>query len=369
MKGKKVCHITTVHPALDIRIFEKECISLVRFGWEVHLLAPNTESRVERGVQIHGVDFSSENRWLRMIGRPRRMLKLALEIDADIYHFHDPEFLFQAVQLVKLGKKVIYDVHEDVPRQILGKPYIPTWIRPFISKSIETLENILARKLSYIITATDTIKARFDKIHPEVRTVFNFPIIEEILEIPPWNARHDSVVYVGGITAIRGIREIVNAMECLPDNVKLHLAGPISPPEFAEEISALSGWNRVVYHGLLDRKEISELLRTSKIGLVTLYPQVNYLDSMPIKLFEYALAGMPVVASDFPFWKQLVSENGWGINVNPTSPDAIAAAINYLLKNQSVAEEMGANGRAKVVEELNWSNQAQILIACYHSLI
>lgn len=368
MKGK-VCHITTVHPVLDIRIFEKECISLARNGWEVHLLAPNTSSRNERGVHIHGIDFSSENRWLRMINRPKAMLQAAIEIDADIYHFHDPEFLLQARKLLRLGKKVIYDVHEDVPRQILGKPYLPAWSRPIIARCFEMFENRVVKKLSFIITATDAISERFLAMHSHVATVFNYPILREIQSVPEWKDRETAVVYVGGVTAIRGIRELVKAIELLPEDIKLHIAGAISPAAFESEIKSLSGWRKVVYHGTMDRSAIVQLLTQSKVGLVTLYPQINYLDSMPIKLFEYALAGLPVVASNFPFWNQLVSEIGIGLNVDPRDPEDIANAIQYLLSNEEIACNMGLQGRKMVIERLNWEQQEKILLECYQGLI
>jgi len=368
MKGK-VCHITTVHPALDIRIFEKECISLANNGWEVHLLAPNTTSRRERGVQIHGIDCSSENRWLRIIHRSRVMLQAAIAIDADVYHFHDPEFLLQASKLVRLGKKVIYDVHEDVPRQIMGKPYLPSWSRAIISRCFEMFENKRAKRLSAIITATDTISKRFEGIHHQVTTIFNYPILKEIQSIPAWKEREHAVVYVGGVTEIRGIRELVQSMDLLPENVKLHIAGAISPASFEEELMSLSGWRKVVYHGTIGRSEIAQLLTHSKVGVVTLYPQVNYLDSMPIKLFEYALAGLPVVASDFPFWIQLVSVNGIGLNVNPKDVEAIAKALERLLIDEELAIEMGQKGRDMVMEKLNWLEEEKKLLTAYQELI
>ena len=83
----KVCHITTIHPAQDTRIFQKECCSLAARGFDVSLIVANQESAVINGVKIINVDIPYRNRLQRM-WRTKGVLAKALEIDAAIYHFH-----------------------------------------------------------------------------------------------------------------------------------------------------------------------------------------------------------------------------------------------------------------------------------------
>lgn len=364
----KICHLTSAHADGDIRIFHKECVSLAEAGNDVHLVVPNSKSRTEKGVAIHSFSFTPGNRISRFISTTRKTYKLALEIDADVYHFHDPELLPYGLKLKRKGKQVIYDAHEDVPRQILGKHWIPGLIRPLISTLFEKYENYVAKRLSYIVVSTPTIRKRFEKINRNCTDICNYPILEENVDPAPWENRKNEICYIGGITQIRGVKELVESLKYNPET-RLNLAGNYSPESFREELANTEGWKQVKEFGYVGRKEIVQILNQSKIGMVTLYPQKNYLDSLPIKLYEYMLSGIPVVASDFPLWKQIISDSDCGICIDPKNPKEIADAIAFLLENDQRAKEMGNNGRKAVLEKYNWSIEKEKLINIYHSLM
>lgn len=117
----KLCHLTSVHSRFDIRIFHKECASLARKGFMVNLVvADGKGDEVNNGVAIHDVG-SSNGRFDRMRRAPNRVLKKALSLDAEIYHFHDPELIPVGLGLKRHGKKVVFDVHEDYVSQIREK--------------------------------------------------------------------------------------------------------------------------------------------------------------------------------------------------------------------------------------------------------
>ena len=177
----KICHLTSAHPDGDVRIFHKECASLSNFGFNVSLIIPNTTSRVEKGVEIISFESKYKSRRERMTKTVKQVLEHALKHNADIYHIHDPELLKIVKVLKRKGKKVIYDVHEDLPRQILSKHWIPSLLRKLISITSEVYENRISKKCDYIITATPFIKNRFLKVNSNTIDVNNFPIIEELL--------------------------------------------------------------------------------------------------------------------------------------------------------------------------------------------
>jgi glycosyltransferase involved in cell wall biosynthesis len=86
-------------------------------------------------------------------------------------------------------------------------------------------------------------------------------------------------------------------------------------------------------------------------------------------MFEYMSAGLPVIASNFPLWKEIVEGNKCGICVDPMDPKAIASAIQWMIDHPEEAEEMGKNGRRAVETKYNWANESKKLVGLYQRLI
>lgn len=366
MSKIKVCHITSAHYYKDVRIFEKQCSSLANAGFDVKLIVAKGESTTINGVEVIKVQSSEGNRFKRMWKTAKLVYLSAQEQQAKLYHFHDPELLRFALRLKKSGAKVIYDAHEDLPRQIMGKYWIPKPLRKIVSFLVEKFENYIVSKLDGVVAATGFIKDRFLKVNPNCIDVNNYPILSE--EIAVESSQENSICYAGGITDNRGIAGIVESLAFLP-GVKLKLAGSYSPQNFRDELSALSSWNQVEELGFVSRYEVKKLMRQSIAGLVTLKPLPNYLDSLPIKMFEYMYERVPVIASDFPLWKTIVEEQGCGICVDPNSPKEIANGIQYLIDNPTVGQEMGKKGRALVLEKYNWKNEEVKLVDFYKTVL
>ena len=366
----KIVHISSVHPRYDVRIFYKECMSLASQPLhEVHLLiADGKGDELKNTVHIHDVG-RVEGRLNRMKILPKRLLEKALSLDGDIYHLHDPELIPMGLRLKKHGKKVIFDSHEDVEKDILSKAWIPHALRLIISKVYAMYERYATQKYDAIVTATPYIRDKFLKIHPHVVDINNYPLLTELSPLSNHHKEHSGdVCYIGVLSDIRGIKELVQALSYLP-NVRLHLAGQWSTQAFEREVQALKGWDQVVMHGFLDRAAVAELLQRCSVGLVTLHPLVNYKDALPIKMFEYMAFGLPVVASDFPLWREIIEANQCGVCVNPTDPYAIAQAIKDLLDHPQKAEQMGINGQASVYEKYHWGSEAQKLFSVYQKVL
>lgn len=364
----KICHLTSVHSYTDTRIFIKECQSLAQAGYEVHFVVPGAQSSLIENVHIHGIEKEAGNRLKRMIQTVNSVYKKGLEIDADVYHFHDPELIPVGLKLKKHGKKVIYDVHEDVPRQVLTKTWLPKYSHKIISKCIEVYENYASKKFDVIITATSFIRKRFLKNGCNAYDINNYPLLEELrMDAIDWSEKEDAVCYVGGITFVRGIKEMVEAIRLVNEG-ELLLGGTFSVPSEKAEIIELDGWNRVRELGFLDRKGVKDTYRVSKAGLVTLQPTINYIDALPVKMFEYMAAGIPIIASNFPLWKSIIEENNCGICVNPLNSKEIASAIDWIITHPLEAERMGENGRKAVETKYNWETENIKLQKIYESL-
>lgn len=362
----KVCHMTSVHTDKDIRIFYKECATLEQNGYEVVLVAPG-EDHIEKNVRIKGVGKSVSGRLKRMLFRGKKVYKLALKEDAEIYHFHDPELLPYGLKLKKKGKKVIYDSHEDVPRQILAKTWIPSKVRIIVSKFYEKYEKKVAQQLDCVVTVTDHIKQIFEKYHCKAIVLKNYPLLNDIdCRLDDYEQRECVICYAGGVTEQRGITTLVKSISGI--NVKLNIAGDLNE-EYKSELERLPGWEKVNYLGYLDRAGISSLYSRSRIGMVTLKDTPNHRYSLPIKMFEYMAAGIPVIASKFPVWEAVIRKVDCGLCVDPNDEQEIARAIQYLLGNPKMAKRMGENGRKAVCERFSWENEASKLLDLYQEMV
>jgi len=363
----KVCHLTSVHHRKDTRIFFKELPALVEAGFQVSVVvADGKGDKQQLGYMVFDTG-APKNRLSRIFKSSKNIFKKALALEADIYHFHDPELLFVGKRLKKKGKMVIYDAHEDVPRQILSKYWINIVIRKLISALVEFTENNICKKLDLIITATPFIRERFLKINPNVVDINNFPIHNSDNKIPEWESRKQEICYIGSITAVRGIFEMAKAMSEL-NNITMHLAGKFSPDDLRKKVIDTSGWENIKEHGFVDRKDTLDIMNKSIAGLVTLHPIINYIDSLPVKMFEYMGAGIPVIASDFPLWKEIIENNNCGICVDPLDPVQIADAILYIQQNPEKAKQMGSKGLQMVKEKYNWDSEKKKLIIAYNNL-
>lgn len=366
----KVCLLTTGHPPFDTRIFHKQAKTLVQAGYDVTLIAQHENDEVVDGVKIIALP-KPRNRVARMLCLAWRAFCLARRERAAIYHFHDPELIPIGLLLKLRGRPVIYDVHEDVPKQILSKDWIPRPLRRLVAGATRVAEALASLVFDGIVAATPAIAKRF----PPHKTVVvqNFPILKELVapESTPYQNRPAKIIYIGGITAIRGIREMVQATSLVPEslNARLVLVGAFSPPSLEAEVRGLFGWERVEFVGWQDRASVARLLGEARAGLVVLHPRPNYLNAWPVKLFEYMSAGLPVIASDFPLWREIVNGVGCGLLVNPLDPKAIAKAIQYLLTHPEEAEEMGRRGQQAVQERYNWDTEKEKLLLLYRRLV
>ena len=371
--ARKVCVLTSAHPAFDVRIFHKECKSLAAAGYEVTLIAAGKEDGDHDGIALRALP-AWKSRLARFIQGPAVVFKKALDADADIYHFHDPELIPIALLLRLRGKKVIYDIHEDVPRTISYKPYIPRPLRGLVSRTVEFIEDRASRRFSALVAATPGIGERFRRGNTTVAVVNNFPRIEEIessVRATPAQNREASILYVGmRITRARGAEEMVRAMGLLSSatRARLRLVGSWDAPELPAALAQLPGWDRVTFVGPLGRDKIKEELENACAGLVILHPEPNYLASQPVKLFEYMCAGLPVIVSDFPVCREIVAGARCGILVNPLDPAETARAIEFLLTHPDEAREMGRRGFQAVRERYSWANEEKTLLQFYGDL-
>jgi glycosyltransferase involved in cell wall biosynthesis len=367
-KCVKVCHLTSVHSYQDPRIFIKECRTLSCAHYITSLIAPDAPDSIIDGVCLISVKKHNNNRLLRMTYTVWQIYRKALAIDADIYHFHDPELLIIGLLLKLKKKKVVYDVHEDVPKQILSKNYIPVFIRSSLSAFIQTFENIAVQFFDGIITATPFIRDRFAKLGCRAIDIKNYPISSELcLNEATSRENGNYICYIGTINGARGLFQMVEAIS--QTKTQLLLGGRFDFLEERERAIKMPGWQKVIELGMLDRQGVAQTLSKSIAGLVVLHPLVNYKDALPVKMFEYMAAGIPVISSNIPYWQEIVESSQSGICVDPMEPDSIAEAIEWIVNHPTEAQLMGKYGRKAVEEKYNWEHEGKALLSFYQKIL
>lgn len=366
----RVVHLTSVHYAFDTRIFHKECKSLAEAGYDVTLIAPHGDGDLIRGgIKLRAIE-PPRNRRERMLSTVRAVYRAAVGEDADIYHFHDPELIPVGALLKLRGKKVIYDVHENYAGTMHDKQWLPPGLRGLASIAVSACETTLTRSCDWVIAATPTIANKFRP--QQTQLVQNYPWLNELFvpDALPYERREELAVYVGWLGDDRGMREMTQAVELAAKtiSIKLVIGGKLIPGARGDFQDSRRS-NLVEYLGFLTRPQVADLVSRAKIGMVTVLPGGNNTNAQPTKLFEYMSAGLPVIASDFPVFRQIVESAGCGILVDPQNPVAIANAMVWLLQNSSQAAEMGRSGRRAVAKRYNWEREAKFLVAAYDELV
>ena len=370
--NKKIVYLTTVHKPSDVRIYQKQCKTLAARGYLVTLIAPFNEadylwsSRESSNVAFEPLPVVT-GRMSRFFLSGMRVFVAARRLNADLYHFHDPELSIIGLLLKLLGHKVVYDVHEDLPRQILSKHWINDRLKSVLAIAVESFEKIASRFFDGISVATAHIGERFQQYSPSVAVVNNYPILNELANSESWSNRTSAVCYVGGISEARGMKAIIESSSMA--GVSLELAGTFFTEQEASWARHSAGWKNVNFHGHVGRDEVKNIYSTVIAGLVTLQPKDNYIDSMPIKMFEYMSAGVPVIASNFPLWQGIIEGEKCGLCVDPMDNSAISEAIIWLQRNPEEAEKMGKNGRKAVESTYNWESESEKLLDLYKRII
>lgn len=364
--GSKICHITTVHKPFDNRIFFKECISLREAGYEVTLLCARATTQRRDGVTIIGFPGHT--------GRIKRFFltsfidvyQEAIKVNASIYHLHDPELIWMGLRLKMAGKKVIMDLHENNAAAILSRPYVKSaFLKKFLSIAINKVEGWLLPYFDAIVTARPDISALFPKLHPV--TLRNFPVLPDYDSIPVSTIvkTKPSLIYVGGASVIRGTKELIAAMEYCPE-AELWILGPFESETFQRECENLAGWKEVKYLGVVEATEIFSYIKAADIGIITFLPFPNHITTLATKPFEYMACGLPMIMSDFPYWRAFFGDSS--LYTDPADPKAIANSIHRLLNDNELRENMREKNLRLAREEFNWQTEKKGLLKVYENL-
>ena len=220
----KIIHITTVHYRHDVRILYKYCMSLEKDDNYVVtlLIADGHGNEVINGVNIKDLGKPIGGRFGRVIIGSLKVAIYLFKNKASILHFHDPELIPIASIAKLMGAKVIFDMHENLPLQILTKPYLPKYIKISLNLITKLYQRIAFMYIP-VIFAEKSYRRYFPFIKKQT-VVLNYPLKDSLINTTNPKNKTFTVGYMGGINIERGTliivsdfplyREIIESCKC-----------------------------------------------------------------------------------------------------------------------------------------------------------
>lgn len=366
----KICHVTSVHSPEDGRIFRRACISCVKAGYETFLVERG-DSYVKDNVKIIGLGNPRNNsRIYRMTLFSFKAFIEAVKINADLYHLHDPELLPYALCFKMLGKKVVFDSHENYVEQIRIKSYLPFKLGIVFAFIYDKYSRFIFSHIDGLTYPGDGTKTYFDSICSRVVTTDNLPWLSELYDNYDRNnqQKYNAACYIGGLDKSRGLIEMIKA--CYQAGCKLYLAGSYSSDSLKKEVENMPEYDCVEYLGVLDRPAIVDLLNHVSVGLCVLHDVGQYykMNNLPTKIYEYMSMALPVIMNDSPYNLCFNDRHQIGICVEPSNVTQLSQALRFLIDNKEINYKLGETGRNLVLTKYCWNKEQQNLLNLYKDI-
>ena len=368
----KICHLTSVHPRNDIRVFYKECSSLAKYNdLDISLVVADGKGNViKENVSIFDVGVS-RNRFSRIFFSTFFVFIKALNTKANIYHFHDPELIFYGYILKILGKKVVFDIHEFSYIQIKHKTWLPKYLRSTISYLYKVIEDFFCKSFDVLIVPQEEMKSYYQKVNLNTITAFNYPSRADLIDpndFPSYQNRIKNLIYVGALSDDRGFANMIVLIEDLYERdsgYKLYIAGKYSDSQL-EQVKYSKACEAIIMLGFLDRISIKNYLKCCAWGLILFNNVGQYYMANALKMFEYMSAGHILLIPDFGNWPDLNSQLSVGFNVDVKNSKNIADIIYTM--DENIFNVFLERNISLVNEQFVWESEVQKIYDAYRTI-
>lgn len=376
----RVCILTSTHKWNDNRVFYKETLSLSELGYDVVYIAQEASKAQDIDKRIKCVDLPQKNKLgSTTLKGMMNIYKVAKREECDVYHLQDPDLIYVGLLLKMTTKaKVVYDVHEDYPNDMLTKYYLKPYMRKILSKAMAFSEWLADKFFDAIVTADNFV---YEQFSPQKTVVlFNYPDTKKIDEsLEQYQGKEEKrwdLIFPGTTTKER-INMILNVAKYFQDHGRVLKVAIISPfvvdggIEWVKDRINELGLDSSTIH--LQKRvptyEVPRLIQLSKVGIIPWENISKLHKNIPTKLFEYWYCGIPAVVSDLPPCAQFVNRANGAFLVHPDSVEQFSEKVAYLLDHPEVAAEMAKIGKDFVISECNWDVEKTKLKELYERLL
>ncbi len=324
---------------------------LARFGF-----------KVVRGV------LGRQGRALKTWAINQRMIEVGLATGADVFHSHDLNTLYIGWRCKqRTGAKLVYDSHELATERNRMDAWWRRWATWNERRGLPHADALIMASPAWI----PIVAEKYGAVPDPAITIINVPPYHEhveprdlrgTLDIPP---DVPILLYQGSIQENRGIEEAIDAVEMLDDAVLVVVGYGYHRPRLEQAVSRRGLDDRVKFFGPIPNHELLAWTAAADIGMANIInSSISYHTSLPNKLFEYIMAGVPVIGSDSPEIGRVISETGVGVACDPADPVALAEAARTIIADPEPFQE--ATRRA--AETYNWSREAAKLVELYERI-
>ena len=282
-----------------------------------------------------------------------------MELESDLYHFHDPELVFVGLKLKKKGYKVIFDIHENIVEQIRSKHYLSKWVANLLAYFYSKYEQFNLKKFDRLILAENSYEEYYKQFLSNYTIILNMPDVNFFKKFYNGTRDKNEIFYIGAISNDRGLDTTIKALKILKAkkvDFKMHYIGKIDKSLIGDlELENLE--EDIIFHGRMKLDDGYELSKSAKVGLAVLKPIKNYETSYSTKIFEYMAIGLPLITSKFKLYQDVVEKFDCGICIDPYSPVELAEAIEKLFYDKELSQKYAKNGYEVVNSLYNWENE------------
>ena len=361
-RAKKICIAFLGNPKFDSRITnlanslrEDGCkVSVIGFDWFI-----TSEDHIENELKIYAIKKSKFS-LIFYLQFAYILLGELIRSEADIYFAEDLYTLPFVAAIAKIKKAKVYYNSREIYAHIGGLRD-----RPMLQKIVKSIEKFFITKVDLVMTTGPLDSEYIEKLYniKDTLVVRNIPLYQNAISKidlrNKFNIGHDKLllVYQGVILHGRGLKQIINSIAKLPKAVLIIFGDGEQKNHFKQLAEKLNINDRIVFARTYNQKELINYTAGGDVGLSLVENiSISYYHALPNKLFEYIMAGLPVLCSDLPQMKKIVDDYKVGESINMENEENIITVLNKWFENPNLLSEY-RNNCVTAAKELNWQEE------------